>query len=249
MALFSTSIFSQSTVKTRVSVAANWSAASTWIKLRTGSAAFTSGSVTVTGTGTLFTTELTAGDILMSDATPGTVLGTVSSIASNTSLTLTSGATANVASSAYGKQSVPASTDNVQIGNAGIGGATGPTITLDVSTTIGSLTFVALNQTYSLTHSGTNSLTITNSVTLNQPTGGVTNPWNINAGSASVGGSATFVGSSTSTNRINKIALTTGSLSITGDLVYNQFAGSTSVMAVVDLSGGAGTLNIGGSVT
>ena len=42
--------------KTRVTGAANWNTASTWIQMRTGTAGFTNASVTVTGTGTLFLT-------------------------------------------------------------------------------------------------------------------------------------------------------------------------------------------------
>jgi uncharacterized repeat protein (TIGR01451 family) len=68
----------------------------------TGSAAFTSGSKNVTGTGTLFTTELAVGDVLVLQATPGTARGTVASITDNTHLVLESNADKTI-SGAYGK--------------------------------------------------------------------------------------------------------------------------------------------------
>jgi len=57
----------------------------------TGTIAFTSGSATVTGTGTTFTTQLAAGYPI----TVGAVTGTIKSIESNTSLTLSANATAS----------------------------------------------------------------------------------------------------------------------------------------------------------
>ena len=240
--LISTTAFSQT--KTRVSGAANWNTASTWIQLRTGTASFTSASATVTGTGTLFTTELQVGDVLMLDATPGTTRGTITSIQSNTSLTLTSNASAT-ASGAYGRQTVPGSSTDVQIGNTALSAIA---LSLDVSATVNSLTFIADATANTLSNISTNSLTVNNNVTLNQPTASVVVAWNINAGSATVGGSVTFVGSATATGRIAKINQTSGSLNITGDLVYNLFSGSSGVQGVVDLSGGAASLTIGGTI-
>ncbi len=71
------------------------------IKVFTGTASTSSGSTTVTGTGTLFTTEVQVGNAI---AKPnGEPLGTVASIGSNTSLTLTSNALSTYNGS-YGKQ-------------------------------------------------------------------------------------------------------------------------------------------------
>ncbi len=235
------------TVKNRVSGAANWSSTATWIQSRTGTVSFSNGSATVNGTGTSFSTELAVGDVLMLDASPGTVRGTVLTINSNTSLTLSANATQN-ASGAFGRQAVPTATSDVVIGNVTLG--SNVTITLDVaSATINSLSFPTDNLAYALTHSGTNSLTVTNSVTINEPnSGSFTNAWNINGGTATVGGSVNIVGSTANTSRIGKIALTSGTLSMTGNLVFNNLAGATAVQAVVDLSGGACTMNIGGSL-
>jgi hypothetical protein len=56
----------------------------------TGTITCTTGSTTVTGSSTLFTTDLTAGDILVNSS--GTTIGTISTITNDTSLTLTSNA-------------------------------------------------------------------------------------------------------------------------------------------------------------
>jgi hypothetical protein len=73
------------------------------IKLLTGSVSTNSGSSTVTGTGTLFTTpaEIQVGSPIARDT--GEVLGTVASISSATSLTLTANATSTY-TGVYGKQ-------------------------------------------------------------------------------------------------------------------------------------------------
>ena len=65
----------------------------------TGSLQFVSGSANVTGSSTLFTTELQTGDVLY--YLTGTALGTVSSITNNTSLVLTSTAGVNYTGSAF----------------------------------------------------------------------------------------------------------------------------------------------------
>jgi len=93
--------------------AGNWNAPATWFKYLTGTVAFTNLSTAVTGTGTLFTTELATGDVLMLQASPATVRGTVASITDNTHLTLVANATQTMPTAAYGKQAVPSSADGV----------------------------------------------------------------------------------------------------------------------------------------
>jgi hypothetical protein len=235
----------QSTVKTRVTGTADWNNASTWIQLRTGNIAFTVGSTTVTGTGTSFLTQLQVGDQLVMDASPGTIRGTVSSINSNTSLTLTVAATASVSSAAYGRLAIPASVDNVQIGNTAL--SSGVNVTLNISDTVGSLTFVADNVGNSLTESSPGSLTVTGTATLNQPTSNsITNTWNINDGTATVGGLISFAGTASQSSRVFKVVLTTGTLNANGGMT---FASSTNASKVLDLSGGACTVNLMGSLT
>ena len=94
----------------------------------------------------------------MLDATPGTLCGTVLSITDDTHLTLTTTAGATL-SGAYGREKVPGSADEVQIGNTALG--TAVTVTLDVlSATVNSLTFISAGLANTLTHSSANSLTV-----------------------------------------------------------------------------------------
>src|ERR1700687_2457725 len=64
---------SAATVTNRVTGAANWNTAGTWIENCTGTVTFTNGSQNVAGVGTAFLSELSVGDVLMLQATPGTV--------------------------------------------------------------------------------------------------------------------------------------------------------------------------------
>ena len=243
--LFSSTEAPAATVTNRVTGAANWNTAANWIQNRTGTVTFSNGSKNVTGVGTLFLTELSVGDVLMLQATPGTVRGTIASITSNTQLTLVANASAN-ANGAYGRQQVPGASDDVVIGNTNL---TSPAvaITLDVaSATMNSLTFTATGVANSLTHSGTNSLSVTNALTLNQPTAAVTVAWNINAGTATVSGLITFAGANATATRVGKIAITTGTLNANAGIT---FVGSAAATKVIDMSAGAGTLNLKGALT
>jgi hypothetical protein len=227
------------TVKTRVAGSANWSAAATWIQLRTGTVSFTNGSTAVTGTGTLFTTELQVGDVLMLDASPATVRGTVASITSNTQLTLTSGSS-GTGSGAYGRQRVPDSSDDVEVGNSSLGQIS---LTLDVSSaTVNSLNLILHGLSDTLRHSGTNSLTVVNNVTVNQATStNNTIAWSINAGSASVGGAMSVGGTGAQASRLAKIIVTTGSLVVSGSTTL--ITGGNSVHAEISVGTGSITFS------
>src|SRR5512135_1635417 len=68
----------------------NWSDKSTWATNGAGTISVTSGATAVSGSGSAFTTELVAGDMIMNSN--GDLIGTVQSITSGTQLTLTAGA-------------------------------------------------------------------------------------------------------------------------------------------------------------
>ncbi len=233
------------TVINRLTGTQNWSAAATWIQSRTGSIVTNVASTAVTGTGTLFLTELAVNDVIMLQAAPATIIGTVASIASNTSLTLTAvaGSSTVPAGATFGREHVPISTDAVVIGNPNNVATTN--IQLDVSASVNSITFTALNSAHSLTHLTTNSLTVSSSVTINHPTAAVTNVWNINGGSASC--TALVIGSATATNtRIAQVALTSGSLSATNITFSTANSNGFEVTTVLDNSG-TGQINMTGS--
>jgi len=239
------SILVYSQTMTRVTGAANWNAVSTWVKSLTGTVTCSVLSTTVTGSGTLFTSEIAAGDILTT--TDGQQIGTVSSISSNTSLTLTSNAAVLITIfTAFGSEKVPGSGDNVQIGNTLLSGAVNVTFNT-ASATVNSLTFVAQNQSHTLTHSGNNALTVLNNVTINQPTANSkTIAWNINGGVATVSGLISFSGANSTASRVGKIAITTGTLNANGGIT---FIASASATKVIDMSGGAGNINLKGALT
>lgn len=232
----------------------NWSNQATWIQQRTGTISTAGSSTTITGSSTLFLTELQVGDVIMLLTTPGTT-HTITNIFSNTSLQIS--APVNIAApSGYGRQRVPnGATDFVVIGNTSIADAT-TTITLDQDATILSLTLgsIARNTAHSLVHqAGTaRNLTIGANVFIDKPaSSGVTNLWNIGIGSASVAGDLTLGNPTGSTNstRTARISISTGTLTARNIRYRTTTAADNEDQAIIDMSGGAGTLNISGAVS
>lgn len=72
-----------------------------------------------------------------------------------------------------------------------------------------------------------------------------TNVLNVNAGTVTVGGTVTLNGNSNNNNRIARINITTGTLTISGSLTFTT---PNAVRTVVNMAGGAGTLNIAGNL-
>ncbi|MGD0539347.1 MAG: hypothetical protein ABSC03_17075, partial [Verrucomicrobiota bacterium] len=129
---------------------------------------------------------------------------------------------------------------------AGLSIATGATVTLNTGATCGTLTFAAAGTASSLTHSGSTLLTVNGAVTINQPSAAVTTAWNINGGTATVSGLITFAGGSGTANLIGKVVITTGTLNANGGMT---FVTSAAANKVIDMSGGAGNLNLKGALT
>lgn len=96
-----------------------------------------------------------------------------------------------------------------------------------------------------ITQSG-GTLQVNGAVTINQPAAAVTNAWNINAQTATVTGLITFAGSNTTTSRIGKVVITTGTLNANGGMT---FVAGAAACHVIDMSGGAGRLNLKGALT
>src|SRR5258706_2700181 len=143
-------------------------------------------------------------------------------------------------------------------GCTGVGGvaASGDTITINVSVvvtlnvnaTVAGLTFAAAAaaQNNGIVHSGGTVLTVNGPVTFNQPSASITSGWMINAGSATVSGLITFAGGTNNANRISSITITTGELDAFGGITFtNSNASSKQII----MSGGAGTLNLKGTIT
>ena len=105
----------------------------------------------------------------------------------------------------------------------------------------------AINSSNALTLGGpSSSLHVSGNCTITRPSGAFTNELNINAGNATVAGSLTLAGSATIIDRICKINITNGTLTISTDLI---FVTGNSATNVLDMSGGAGTIYLGGAFT
>jgi hypothetical protein len=128
----------------------NWNDVSTWNSSRTGTISSSTSSTTVTGVGTSFTTTLAVGNVLYKNDGI-TIIGTVASIESNISLTLTANAAVTISSQPYmaNSNSVPGANDNVIV-------VAGSNITLNTSIVIGTGTYTFHGN---VTDNGANTLT------------------------------------------------------------------------------------------
>ena len=200
----------------------NWNSASTWAAIsETGTISCSTNSTTVTGTSTSFGTSLAVGSIIPN-------VGTVQSIRSNSSLTLTADASTNLSRSAYTAQVVPGSGDSVTIA-----ANTGVTVDSGLNPTVATL---IVNGTLTL---GGNALT----------TGSLTGSGSITSGSATgstvtINGTTTqaFAGTISDTSGTDTTSLVmsgTGVEILTG---ANTYSGKTTVN-----SGGTIQIGSGGS--
>ncbi len=123
--------------------------------------------------------------------------------------------------------------------------ANSASISMDVSPAnpIGSLTFSSGNANSNLTFSGTNSLTVTGTITINAPTtNSRTKQISVNNGSLTCG-AVVMTTSGGSSSRITYLNVSAGTITVTGNITMNSTAANA-----VRLQG-AGTLNLGGSIT
>ncbi len=90
------------------------------------------------------------------------------------------------------------------------------------------------------------SLTVTGTVTHNQPTAAVNSAINVNAGTATFNGLYTMAGAVTTTNFINKLVVTTGTVNMNAGMTFVAAANANHVL---DMSGGNGIFNLGAALT
>jgi hypothetical protein len=122
-------------------------------------------------------------------------------------------------------------------------------VSISGSHSFASLTFATGNNNVSLTHIADASLTVLGNVTINQPSANSRiKAWNINAGSATVGGLITIGGgdATTTTSRETRIVITSGTLNANGGIT---FANVNNTGRQIIMSGGAGRINLGGTLT
>ncbi len=122
----------------------------------------------------------------------------------------------------------------------------GALATLNTSSTATSLTFATSSLASSLTHGTNVNLTVNGNVTLNQPSAAKTTSWNINAGTATVTGNISFAGTTSTASYIVQTAVTTGALTVDGNVAF-----TTSITAAADqvVSVTTGSLTIDGNQT
>ena len=134
--------------------------------------------------------------------------------------------------------------------------ASGASYTMNTNTICTALTFTASSAASSLTQAA--SLTVNGNVTVNQPTAGVTTSWNINVGSAVVTGDVLLGGTNPAPSRIAQIAVTSGSFTVLGSVMYTPNASAaTEVISVTTgtitfnnaLTLGSGKLSVTGAGT
>ena len=242
----------------------NWHSASTWLQYRTGVAVFTEGQTTVTGTSTLFTSELVVGDRINSVSNPTDPVMIVASIGSNTSLTLTApysgpyngGVAPNrTFTGNIGREYVPntpvSPTESVFIGNPNMVDAI-TTITLDNNATILELSIgSAKAQAHTLVHSGTFALNVQANAVVEQPTGNTNHTWDILDGTATVGGNLSLGGFTNNSARIARVRIQNGVLNSNNVVFRTPGAGggATSAVATMDMSLGNGTWNLTGNLS
>ncbi len=210
----------------------NWGTASTWSTTRTGTITATTGSTTVTGSGTAFLTELTVGTVIRNSS--NTSIGTIQSIASNTSLTLSSNASVAVTAASYRASVVPANGDAVTISAAN-------TVTVNGNFTCASISFVAANTANAITLNDNITLNVTGTINMVSPSSNTrSSTINVNNGFLTCG--ALTMGGTSSSRRSN-INIVNGTLDINGTLTSTSAAGSVITMT------GTGSLVFGGTVS
>ena len=258
------------TTITSTATGGNWSAATSWAAQAglNGTITSSTGSATVTGTGTSFSTATRVGALI--ETTGGTVIGTVQSITNNTSLVLTANATQNSGGISWQTQFAPASGDTVTIATTGGNAVTVATVTAPINTlTVSSGAAITVASGGTLTTTGavtiTGTLTDSGGTFLSSNTVTVNSGGNVNVsgtgdihmastiGAAptdnivvSAGGTITQTGGS-----IEGLALTVnGTVSVSAGTFTT--AGNLTVAGTLTVSGGtfnAGSGNLSGAGT
>lgn len=189
----------------------NWNSLNTWYVDLVGTINATTTSNMVTGNGTTFTTQLQVGTPIIDII--GTVIGTVASIQSNTQLTLTSNATANMSSANTVRfQKIPTTADDVRIINH--------TITVDANAVCNTLQVSGTGTSAANLNFNTDiSLNVTGATTMSTPPGNAFYTINVNNGDFTTG--SMVLGGSNS-NRMSIVNVgSAGNFDCLGNVTFN----------------------------
>ncbi len=204
------------------------------------------------------TLEITANATLSKTVTWGNVTITAGTLTLGIAQTVAGNWTNNSASNALtGNFVVTMSGASKTIGGSfltpfyGLSIGNGASITLNTSCTVGAGNFAYASgaTATTFTHASGIDLTVNGTASVTQPTGAVTKNWLINAGTATVTGTTTIGGNTNTASRKAQITITSGTANFAA-LTFKT--GTTDVQvanAVLDVSGGAGTVNISGTIT
>lgn len=139
--------------------------------------------------------------------------------------------------------SSPISLPTLQIGN-GIGADIN--VVISQNTTVSALTFSAGDNNRTITINSGKTLTVTGNATLAQPTkDNMTALISVGAGTLNVNGNLVFSGTNSGTKRIAKVAVTSGTFTLTGGITWM----SNSAVATEVITVSTGTVNFNSSIT
>lgn len=217
----------------------SWGERATWVTSRYGTVSTSTGSTSVSGSGTLFTSDLVPGDFLYNSSFG--LIGTIASIQSNTTLTLTGNALIGLSGAVYKSSSTPQSWDDAYIGISN--GQTGITTTVDITeATCKTLTFESSNAAinYNLDIPAGKALKVSGASLLRLPSkAGANNT--INVAGTFTAASLTLLSVTTGAGRVSQINISDGVVNIARDIAF-----SSNSNAKVNATG-SGRLNIGGN--
>jgi hypothetical protein len=242
-------LFGQTNLTTRAT--GNWNAKDTWISNTLNGTITTSTSTNrtlVTGVGTNFTGQLSVGGALYrTDGT--TLIGTISSITNDTTLTLTGNAANANSGIGFRTRKVPEALDAVILSNNGFD----VTIPTGIIASCASLEIgvTGTNSAESLIFSSaTSSLSVNGNVIVYGPSRSNDRDIALNTGTMTVGGNLELGTGQTgdNSNRRSRLIITTGTMTVSGNLTFNNVNGSDPAQTQIIMSGAA-TFNLGGAFT
>lgn len=123
----------------------------------------------------------------------------------------------------------------------------GSSYTMNNSNSCSGLSILSGSASSSLVLSSGITFNINGNALINQlSTSSGSNIWNIGSAVADVSGNLTIGSGGSNSGRIAKVVIAGGSLAVGGNIIFNT---PTSASAILDLSGGASTVNLSGAIT
>jgi hypothetical protein len=198
----------------------NWHAIGSWKSKNnlTGTITSSTGSATITGTGTSFLSEINAGTILY-QTNGTTVIGTVSSISTNTTLTLTGNASVNQTNQQFRVSKIPAAGDTVIVDDNN-------TIFVTANASCTRLELASGGNDTDIRLSAGITLTVSGTVVIYPGTGnGDNREVAVQDGILTCGG--VTINDTGNDNRWSKLSVNQGTINVTGDINMYAPAGNT----------------------